>query len=250
MTSNTEPRVPWFACLGRCVFAAAMIAVGIIGLKRGDFAVVWQPVPKWVPLRELLVYLCALIPLASGLGLIWRRTLRFAAGLLLGYDLLFLLLIRAPDVFLRPSIGTAWAVCKIAVMAAAAWVLYGGPGVRIARVFYGASMILFGVSHFLYLENTAPLVPRWLPWHVAWAYFTGATFIAAGIAIIIGVLAGLAAALSALQMGLFTLLVWVPIITAGGAKPSDWAEFVESIVLTACGWAVAESYRRLKTSPQ
>ncbi|HEV8434661.1 MAG TPA: hypothetical protein VGR95_14710 [Thermoanaerobaculia bacterium] len=176
--------------------------------------------------------------------------MRFAAGLLLGYDLLFLLLIRAPDVFLRPSIGTAWAVCKIAVMAAAAWVLYGGSGVRIARVFYGASMILFGVSHFLYLENTAPLVPRWLPWHVAWAYFTGATFIAAGIAIIIGVLAGLAAALSTLQMGLFTLLVWVPIITAGGPKPSDWAEFVESIVLTACGWAVAESYRRLKTSRQ
>ena len=246
MNSNTGERVPWTACIGRAVFAAAMIAIGVNGLLRHDFNVMWQPVPKWVPVRELLVYLCALIPLATGVGLIWRRTTKAAAQVLLSYTLLWLLLVRLPDVFLRPGIGTSWAICKIAVMAAAAWVIYGGRGVRIARVLYGLSMIVFGVAHFMYLNNTAPLIPAWIPWHVAWAYITGATFIAAGIAMIIGVLAGLAAALSALQMGLFTLLVWVPVIAAGSAKPSDWAEFIVSCVLTACGWAVAESYRRAK----
>jgi uncharacterized membrane protein len=243
MNSNTGPRAPWIACVGRCVFAAAMIAIGINGLLRRDFDVVWQPVPKWVPIRELWVYLCALVPLVSGLGLIWRRTVAFASQLLLGYCLLWLLLVRLPDVFLRPSIGTAWAICKIAVIAAAAWSVFGGSGVRIARVLYGLSMIVFGAAHFMYLNATAPLVPAWLPWHVAWAYITGATFIAAGIAMIIGVLAGLAAALSALQMGLFTLLIWLPVVIAGNAKPSDWGEFIVSCVLTACGWAVADAYR-------
>lgn len=248
MNANTEARTPWFACIGRGVFAAAMIFIGINGFLRHDFTVAWQPVPKWIPVRQVWVYMCALVPLASGIGIIWNRTLVVAARALLAYTLLWLLLVRVPDIFMRPGIGTAWAFCKIAVLAAAAWSLSGYRGLYIARVLYGLSMIVFGVSHFLYLNNTAPLVPSWLPWHVAWAYFTGAAFIAAGIAMIVGVLAGLAAALSAVQMGLFTLLVWVPIITRGGAKPSDWSEFIESIVLTACGWVVAESYRRIRSA--
>ena len=32
-----------------------------------------EPVPKGVPAREALVYFCAFISLASGLGLLWRR---------------------------------------------------------------------------------------------------------------------------------------------------------------------------------
>jgi uncharacterized membrane protein len=60
---------------GRVLFAAAMIALGITGLVNGDFALVWQNVPAHVPARTIIAYVCAVIELAAGLGLLFERTL-------------------------------------------------------------------------------------------------------------------------------------------------------------------------------
>ena len=236
-----------------------MIGLGIVGLVKGGFTAVWQPVPKGLPGREMLVYLCAFISLASGVGLLLQRTAAVAARVLLLWFLFWLLLFRLPGFSHGFVVDVYWAACQTAVMLAAAWVLYtwfatewdrqrlgfvtGENGLRIARVLYGIALIPFGLAHFTYLKQTAVLVPAWLPWHVAWAYLTGATFIAAGVAIIIGVCARLTAALSTLQMGVFLLLVWIPKMAAGSLTPFQWGEVVVTWALMSAAWVMTDSYR-------
>lgn len=239
---------------GRWVFAATMIGLGVIGLVTGHFTPTWSGVPSGLPARAALAYLCALIALGCGAGLLWQRSAAVASRVLLLYLVLWFLVFRVPLVFeAAASSGTWWACGATAVMAAAAWVLYAGlnagfasgdNGVRIARMLYGLGVIPFGVAHFTLLERTVSLVPAWLPWHPAWAYLTGCAFIAAGLAVLSGVSARLAATLLAMQLGLFTLLVWVPILL-GSPSASDWNEFIESWALTAAAWVVAESYRNM-----
>lgn len=247
------------ATAGHAALAATLIALGMVGIVQRDFAAIWQPVPKGVPGRDALIALCAFVPLACGVGLLWRRTAAIAARTMASYLALWFLLLRMPILLRAPAAQDSWSSAgEAAVYLAGAWVLYaslagdrdrrrfgfavGDRGVRIARVIYGVALIPFGIAHFTYARETALLVPAWLPSRETWAYFTGSAFVAAGIAVLLGICARLAVTASALQMGLFTALVWLPIVVAG-ANAFQWSEFVISWTLTASAWVVADSFR-------
>lgn len=254
------------ARLSHAAFAATLIAIGIMGLVKGDFDPTWPPVAKDVPAREGLVYLCSFVYLLCGTGLLWQRTAAVASRLLLAYVLAWLLFVRVPQVFLlRPTLLACWGFGETAVIVASAWVLYvcfagdrdrqslvfatGDNGLRIARALYGVALIPFGLAHFVFLKQTTVLIPAWLPWPTAWAYFTGGAFIVAGLAVLVGVYARLAAALSAAQLCSFLLLVWIPRFAAGSLNAFQQGEIVVTVVLTAGAWVVADSYRGIPAPP-
>ena len=244
------------ASVSHVLFAAVMIAIGIVGLIKGNFTSVWAPIPHD---SHALAYLCSFLSLTTGIGLLWQRTAAAAARVLFASLLLWFLLLRVPNIILSPTFGVFWPGFVTAAMLAGSWILYawfaadwdrqrlgfatGKTGLRIARMLCGIALIFFGFAHFYDLKDTVSLVPAWLPWHAFWAYFTGSAFIAAGLALLIGVYARLAAALAALQMGMFTLLIWVPIVAAGSKNAFQWSETFVSTALTAAAWLVSDSYR-------
>jgi uncharacterized membrane protein len=243
--------------ISHVVFALVLIGWGILGLVHGGFAPGWEPVPASMPARQTLAYFGSILCIATGAGLFWRRTAVLAARVLFIYLALWLVLLRLPWMVIAFGVGTWWSAGSTAVMTGSAWVLYaslgddrrrgffaGAGGLRVARVLYGLGLIPFGLAHFLYLNATAPLVPKWMLWPVFWAYFTGGAFVAAGLAIVTGVFARLAAALVTLQFLALTLLVWGLMIVSGRQLTAfQKGEFVVSIILTAFAWVVADSYR-------
>ncbi len=246
------------------LFALTLVALGIWTVVAGDFAGVWQPVARDLPYREALRYTCACLSLAGGIGLLWPRTAAIAARSMLQFFALWLMLVKVPAIVRAPAVEVSYeSAGETAVIVAGAWVLFawfaadrgrrwfdapaGSRGLRLARVLFALALVAFGLSHFVYVRETAALVPHWLPAHTTLAYVTGAAYLAAAVALLAGRLAALAARLAAMQMGLFTLLVWAPVLAAGSAQQD---EFVLSWTLAAAAWLVADSYQAAATVPR
>ena len=75
---------------------------------------------------------------------------------------------------------------------------------------YAAPVAAFGTEHFTLTKGIAAIVPSWMPWHLFWAYFVGACFIAAGLSLATGIQKRLAASLLALTFFLFVVLMDAP----------------------------------------
>jgi hypothetical protein len=231
------------------VFAAATIALGILGLVYGDFALVWQPVPDGLPGRSLLAYLCAIFMAVTGVGMFFGKSARVAITALFVYMLLWLVLLKMPALFSAPLVEASWLGCaETSVQVAGAWALFAltrdsERGVRAAGVLYGLALIPCGLAHLVYVKQTVDFVPAWLPAHAMWAYLTGVAYLAAAAAVLSGVLARPAAYLSALMMGVFTLLVWVVGVCRSPSDRFQWTAMLISLSITAGAWVVAESYR-------
>ena len=246
---------------GRIAFATVMIGLGIVGLFYGDFALVWQRIPvENLPGQHVLAYVCAAIELATGAGLLVRRTVLLSSQILVVYLLLWAVLLKLPAVVAVPLMEATWlGFGEIAAILAGGWILFashvgesersylkfavGTSGVRNARLLFAISLPMIGLSHFFYGEQTAGYVPAWLPYHLALAYLTGAGSIAASIGLLCGVYARLAATLEAAMLGLITVLVWAPGISAGPTNRLQITDFLISSAIACGAWVAADSYR-------
>jgi len=239
------------------LFAAGMIGLGILALVYGDFALVWQPVPLWIPGRTVLAYGSGLIMLLGGVGLLFRATAAWSARILFPYLIVWLLL-KVPALLVAPGMEAVWlGFGELAVLLAGGWLLFAklagpregspltfAPGensIRLARTLFAVSLIPIGLSHLVYVKATAELVPGWLPYRVGWAYLTGAGQISCGLGVLFSILPRVAAMAEAGMISLFTLLVWGPAILAAPRTRLPWTAFFISWAIASAAWVVAQN---------
>ena len=238
---------------GRCIYGAAVMTFGVIGLAWGDF-ILGQPVPKDLPGRTVLASVAAAFLFVAGAAIEWRRTAaRGAAALTAYYALIVVILMNGRVLLARyAEFGTYSGIAEQLAIAAGGLIICASSArldaamarrlIRTGECVFGVCAILFGGAHFFYMSLTTPLVPRWLPPAPEfWAYATGIGHIAAGVAILAGVQARLAAILLTAMYASFTPLVHVPMLLADPRSRTNWTENALNLALVGAAWVVASA---------
>jgi uncharacterized membrane protein YphA (DoxX/SURF4 family) len=250
---------------GRIMFAVAITGFGILCLGYVDFVSALQPVPASVPGYHALALLTGAILLASGVAILAGIGTGVAARVLIVLFVSWIVLLHVPSAFLQPallrspwwirtfeSLAFAGAALILAARAStpvrATWIRYG-------RIAFGVGLPVFGVLHLVYPGSVASLVPPWYPWPMFWAYFTGFAQIAAGAALLVGILPRLAATLAGVMYGTWALTLHIPrswcrafgpcefmpeVAGLQGSRPGLTSLFV-AIGMCGAAWTVAGS---------
>jgi uncharacterized membrane protein YphA (DoxX/SURF4 family) len=242
--------------VGWRVFGMGVMALGAVCLGWGNFDL-GQPVPKDFPDRTALAYAAAAFMVLAGAAVEWRRTAAWGAAALTAYYALIVILLMNGRVVLAhySEFGSYSGVAEQLAITVGGLIVYAANAkidallaerlTRLGQLTFGVCALLFGGAHFFYLNLTAPLVPKWLPpTQEFWAYATGLGHIAAGVAILTGVKARLAAILLTAMFASFTPLVLGPMLLADPSSYSNWTENALNLALVGAAWVVADSLAR------
>lgn len=236
--------------VGHLLFGLAFAAEGALGLSARDFLLNQQPVAQGIPWREPLACASAAILLLAGIGMLVPRSARVSTLVLAGFTALWVLVLHLPRTFAQPDNAGFWlGVGEVSTLATGGWLIYcalsgrDDKTVHVARLLFGVALVPIGLSHFVYLKLAAGMIPTWFPLRVPLTALTGAAHIAAGAAIVFGILPRLAATLEAVMESGFTLIVWVSAVAAVPTDRQHWVDLLISTALSGAAWAVAESYR-------
>jgi uncharacterized membrane protein len=246
---------------GRRVYGLGVAALGLTSLAFREFDP-GQPVPEHFPNRTLLALVAGVYIVVAGIAVEFRRTVAWGGAALAVYFGLFIVLLLDGRLMLHHyaeygmyedfTMQLAIALGGLIVFAASAGIdaTLSARLTHLCQLVFGVCALIWGGAHFVYMNMTAPLVPKWLPpSQVFWGYATGVCFVAAGLAILTGVKARLAATLLTVMIACFGVLANGPMLLAGLSIHFNWSESALNIALVGVAWVVADSLARAPARP-
>ncbi|HZZ69651.1 MAG TPA: DoxX family protein [Phenylobacterium sp.] len=245
------------ATIGRMLFAAVAMTFGVQCLIFSSFVAGLEPVPATLLPSTPWGAINGLVLIGVGLSLLADRSARIGALVLAALFIVSAILLEGPsliahpkaaadDVFHTLAIGSAALVLTAEVARSPdasgrdRWMAYAGLA---GRLIFGVCTIGHGVMHFVFFQFTADFIPAWIPWHAFWAAFTGVAQIAAGLAILSGVLARLAATLTGVMYASWAVIVHIPRVEAHPASRQEWTSIVIATALCASALVVAGVFK-------
>jgi uncharacterized membrane protein len=254
---------------GRILFAAGLLAFGVLHVVYGDFVTRVVPGwPGWMPARSLGVYLTGAVLIAGGAAIllgIKGRSAAIVLGMLILLSFVFLHLPRAAaGAFMGgtwTSAGKGLVLCGGCLAVAATFrqegrrrpssILDGHLPDLVGRVCLGLFMILGGIQHFRFVEFVATLVPSWVPGGGPfWTYFAGVALIAGGVGLMIPATARLAAALSGVMIFLWVIMLHVPraVAASHATRANETTAVFEALAFSGLAFLLAGTVGRARRS--
>ena len=246
--------------IGRYLIGLAVTALGVESLIVGSPVGRLEPIAASVPGLTAIAYLTGAALAAIGICILIGKWARSAAAVLAVVLLAWVVLLYGPLLAARQPVawlGTfeTFACFNGAWMLAASlpadsrlrgWNALIERGTWLGRIGFGLSLPVFGLAHFIYADFTATWIPKWLPWPLFWAYFTGVAHVAAGIGILTPVIPRLAAILAAVMYGSWVLIVHIPRTMAAPHDAMEWNGIFVATMLCASALLAADAATRAR----
>ena len=258
--SHSDPAGATFAWLGRIFIALALIVFGVQHFLYSGFIGDLGLVPVWAPAHLVWAWLAGTILLLAGLSVLTGIYARLITTLL-GFVFLCSAFLRfsAHIPGMIHNFGNRGVFFELLACCGGSWMLactFSGSGsglssgarflnpsdaltvslATVGRSLFGIAFVVFGTLHFQAPAWIASLIPHWIPFHLFLAWFTGCALVAAGLSITAKIRTRLSAALLALMLFCWVVIVHGPRIAHAFRDGDEWNSGF--VCLTMAGYAL------------
>jgi hypothetical protein len=213
--------------ISRLFFAVGLFAIAIQELINKDFVLVMIPAgfPEWLSNRLIWDWIFSLLLAIACVCIILEIKAR-PISLIIGVVLLLLVILFQVPGQHTPMVLAFWVnPLKELTLSGGAFLAAGSLTrenkvpplenfleklIPAGKYFFAVTMLIFGYTHFLYRDFVVTLIPAWIPGHLFWTYFAGASLMAGGLGIILNIKRHLAANLLGIAIFIWFIILHIP----------------------------------------
>jgi uncharacterized membrane protein YphA (DoxX/SURF4 family) len=214
--------------IGRIFYGTSIAVMGFLTIWYRNFPYMLLPPHKGLPGLAVLAYISGAFLVLCGASIVFGKKAR-PVSLALGVVLLliFCFYFIPYELLVSPNYMHYYDwenAAKELALAGGAFVIAGcfpatnenrqvsfsSTLVTIGEILFSLTIISFSMDHFLYAKDAADYVPSWVPFHLFWIYFCGIALLGSGVAIILKIRPGLAAALLGLMIFIWFVILHMP----------------------------------------